>query len=38
MLQNQCTPLTIAAQNGHANVVDMLLQRNANIHHMNAVS
>ena len=38
MLQNQCTPLTIAAENGHANVVDMLLQRNANVNHKNVVS
>ena len=38
MLQSQCTPLEIAALNGHANVVDMLLQRNVNVHHMDAVS
>ena len=38
MLQSQCTPLIIAAEKGHANVVDMLLQRNANVHHMDAVS
>ena len=38
MLQNQSTPLTIAAQEGHVNVVDMLLQRNANVNHKNVVS
>ena len=38
MLQDQYTPLTIAAEAGHANVVDMLLQRNANVNHKNAVS
>ena len=38
VLQNQSTALTVAAQQGHANVVDMLLQMNANVNHMNAVS
>ena len=38
MLQNQSTPLTVAAVAGHANVVDMLLQRNANVNHKNVVS
>ena len=38
MLQNQSTPLTIAADKGHANVVDMLLQRNANVNHKSVVS
>ena len=38
MLQNQSTPLIVAAEKGHANVVDMLLQRNANVNHKNVVS
>ena len=38
MLQNQSTPLIVAAEKGHVNVVDMLLQRNANVNHKNVVS
>ena len=38
VLQDQSTPLTKAADNGHAIVVNMLLQRNANVNYMNVVS
>ena len=38
VLQIQSTPLMIAAQEGHVNVVDVLLQQNANVNYMDAVS
>ena len=37
-LQDQYTPVTIAAQNGHASIVDMLLAHGANVNHVTAVS
>ena len=38
ILQNQATPLFIAATNGYAGAVDMLLAYGANVNHMAAVS
>ena len=37
-LQGQATPLLIAAENGHASIVDILLAHGANVNHMEAVS
>ena len=34
----QSTPLGVAAQNGHTEVVDMLVAHGANVNHVNAVS
>ena len=38
LLQHECTALHIAAQNGHDDVVNILLSYNAVVDHMNAVS
>ena len=37
-LQDQFTPLTIAAKKGHASIVDMLLAHGANVNHVETVS
>lgn len=37
-LQSQATPLLIAAENGYAGIVDMLLAHGANVNHVAAVS
>ena len=37
MMQNGCTPLHLAAQNGHTTVVDMLLKNGADINVLNTV-
>ena len=38
ILQNQATPLVVAATNGYTGAVDMLLAYGANVNHMAIVS
>ena len=38
LLQDQFTPVTIAAKHGHASIVDMLIAHGANVNHVAAVS
>ena len=38
LLKDQFTPVTVAAQEGHTSIVDMLIAHGANVNHVAAVS